>query len=80
LVSSSRSEFPRTPDAALRLALGPLADDEGVEAVFRAIMAPPFFDALRGGTRSTEEAGVLITAATVPWLTSRADMLSSGIR
>jgi hypothetical protein len=43
-------------------------------------MAPPFFDALRGGTRSTEEAGVLITAATVPWLTSRADMLSSGIR
>jgi AcrR family transcriptional regulator len=55
-----------------RLALGPLADDEDVQAVLRAIMAPPFYDALRGGTRTTEQAGALITAAIVPWLASRA--------
>jgi AcrR family transcriptional regulator len=60
-----------------RMALGPLADDEDVQAVFRAIMAPPFFDALRGGPRSTEEASALITAAIVPWLRSRADEAST---
>jgi len=63
-----------------RLALGPLADDEEVQSVFRAIMAPPFFDVLRGGTRSSEEAGTLIAAAIAPWLRARADMLSAGIR
>ncbi|MCI0583988.1 MAG: TetR/AcrR family transcriptional regulator [Chloroflexi bacterium] len=55
-----------------RLALGPLADDEEVQAVFRAIMAPPFFDALRGGARTTEEAGILIAEALAPWLQMRA--------
>ena len=42
--------------------------DEGVQAVFRAIMAPPFFDALKGETRSTEQAGALIAEAIAPWL------------
>jgi len=56
-----------------RLALGSLADNEDVQAVFRAIMAPPFFDGLRGGTRSTEEASALISAAILPWLRARAD-------
>jgi len=55
-----------------RLALGPLADDEDVQAVFMAIMAPPFFDALRGGSRTTEEAGILIAEALAPWLQERA--------
>lgn len=55
-----------------RLALGPLADDVDVQAVFRAIMDPPFFDALRDGKRTTEEASGLITAAITPWLTRRA--------
>lgn len=54
------------------LALGPLADDEDVQALFRAIMAPPFFDALKGGTRSTEQAGALIAEAIAPWLQARA--------
>jgi AcrR family transcriptional regulator len=55
-----------------RLALGPLADDEEIQAVFRAVMAPPFFDALKGGTRSTENAAALITGAIAPWLIARA--------
>jgi AcrR family transcriptional regulator len=55
-----------------RMALGPLADDEDVQAVFRAIMAPPFFDALRGGTRSSAEASILIAEALAPWLQVRA--------
>jgi AcrR family transcriptional regulator len=61
-----------------RLALGRLADDEAVQAVFRAVMTPPFFDALRGGTRSTEEASALATAAITPWLVGRADATASG--
>jgi AcrR family transcriptional regulator len=64
-----------------RMALGPLADDEDVQAVLRAVMAPPFFDALRGGARSTPEASALITAAIVPWLRARADEASTdGLR
>jgi AcrR family transcriptional regulator len=55
-----------------RLALGPLADDEEIQAVFRAVMTPPFFDALKGGTRSTAQAAALITGAIVPWLIARA--------
>jgi AcrR family transcriptional regulator len=58
-----------------RLALGPLADDDDVQTVLRAIMAPPFFDALRSGTRSSKEAGILIAAALAPWLRARADTL-----
>ncbi len=54
-----------------RLALGPLADDPDVQAVFRAVMAPPFYDAIRGGSRTTEETCALITEAIVPWLSSR---------
>jgi AcrR family transcriptional regulator len=61
-----------------RLALGQLADDEDVQAVFRMIMAPPSFDALRGETRSTEEASALITAAVVPWLLARAEASANG--
>jgi len=61
-----------------RLALGPLADDEQVQAVLRAVMEPPFFDAIRGGTRSTEQASALITAAITPWLTMRADATMRG--
>jgi AcrR family transcriptional regulator len=63
-----------------RLALGPLADDEAVQAVFRAIMAPPFFDALRGGARSTEQASALITEAIAPWLAARAAASANGDR
>jgi AcrR family transcriptional regulator len=55
-----------------RLALGPLADDRDVEALLRAVMAPPFFDALRAGTRSADGAAALIADAIAPWLDARA--------
>ena len=55
-----------------RLALGPLADDEEVQAVFRAVLDVPFFDALRGeGRRSTDEASDLATELVLAWLASR---------
>lgn len=54
-----------------RLALGPLADDPDVQALFRAVMAPPFYDAIRGGTRTTEQTCALIAAAISPWLVAR---------
>jgi AcrR family transcriptional regulator len=54
-----------------RSALGPLAADEDVQAVFRAVMAPAFYDSLRSGTRSTAQAAALITEAIVPWLVAR---------
>lgn len=64
-----------------RMALGPLADDEDVQTLFRAIMAPPFFDALRGPKRSTPEASALITAVIAPWVQARADEASTeGLR
>lgn len=59
-------------DELQRLALGPLADDEDVQALFRAVLAPPFFDAIRSGSRSSQQAGALIAEAIVPWLRSRA--------
>lgn len=68
-----------------RGALGPLADDEEVQAVLRAVLDPVFFDALRGsaiheapgdgraprsGPRSTEEVSALATRLIVAWLDS----------
>lgn len=55
-----------------RQALGPLADDEDVQAMLGAILEPPFFDAVRGGTRTTQEVCTVITRAIVPWLLGRA--------
>jgi len=60
-----------------RLALGSLADDDDVQAVLRAVMEPPFLDAIRGGARSTGQASALIAAVLAPWLRSRADALSN---
>lgn len=54
-----------------RLALGLLADDDESIAILRGVTHPTFFDSLRGGTRTTDEASELITAALVPWFTTR---------
>jgi hypothetical protein len=43
-------------------------------------MAPPFFDALKGRTRSTEQAGALIAEAIAPWLRARVDVHATGFR
>lgn len=58
-------------DQLMRTALGPLADDSDAMAVLRAVSEPTFWDNLRGGTRTTEQACVLITAVIVPWFAAR---------
>jgi AcrR family transcriptional regulator len=63
-----------------REALGSLADDADVQAVFRAILSPPFFDAVRGDARTTEQASGLITAMLVPWLDARWQAAAAGDR
>jgi AcrR family transcriptional regulator len=55
-------------DRLFRGALGPLADDADAMAILRAAMDPPFFDSVRAGTRTTDEAADLIAAALTPWL------------
>jgi len=56
----------------MRTALGSLADDDDAMAVLRAVIHPQFFDSVRAGKRSTDEASALITAVAVPWFAARA--------
>jgi len=65
------AEFGRRWETLFRLALGPLADDAEAMSVVRATMQPPFFDAIRASTRTTEGAADLIAAAITPWLEQR---------
>ena len=53
-------------------ALGQLADDEDAMAILRAVLHPAFFDSIRAGRRSTDEASALVTAVVVPWFAARA--------
>lgn len=55
-----------------RGALGPLADDADAMAILRATMDPTFFDAVKAGTRTTDEAAGVIAAAITPWLERKA--------
>ena len=55
-------------DRLFREALGPLADDADAMAILRATMDPTFFEAVRSGTRSTDQTADLIAAALTPWL------------
>ena len=58
-------------DQLMRAALGPLADDDESMAVLRAILQPPFFEAIRAGTRSTNEVADIISAVITPWFAAR---------
>lgn len=58
-------------EALFRAALGPLADDPDAMALLRATMHPTFYEAVRSGSRSTEEAADLIAAALTPWFEIR---------
>lgn len=55
-----------------QLALGPLAEDEDVQTVFRAVLDPPFFNAISGRGRTSEQAGAFIAHLIAPWLAERA--------
>lgn len=56
----------------MRLALGPLADDDDAMAVLRAVLELSFFERVRAGTRTTDDVCALITEAIVPWYAARA--------
>jgi AcrR family transcriptional regulator len=66
------AEFGARWEELMRTALGPLADDEDATAVLRAVIHPEFFDSVRAGGRSTEEASALVTAVVIPWFAARA--------
>lgn len=67
------AEYGERWEALMRLALGPLADDEEAMAVLRAVLHPNFFEQVAAGKRSTEEAAVLVAAVITPWLARRAE-------
>jgi AcrR family transcriptional regulator len=66
------AEYGARWDELMRTALGPLADDAEAMAVLRAVIHPEFFESIRGGKRSTDEAAALVTAVVVPWFAARA--------
>jgi AcrR family transcriptional regulator len=66
------AEYGARWDELMHTALGQLADDEEAMTVLRAVIHPEFFDSIRAGTRSLDEAATLITAVSVPWFVGRA--------
>jgi AcrR family transcriptional regulator len=66
------AEYGARWDALMRTALGPLADDEEATTILRAVIDPPFFDAIRAGRRSTAAAAEMVTAVVAPWFEARA--------
>lgn len=66
------AEYGARWDELMRIALGPLADDDEAMAVLRAVIQPEFFDSLRAGGRSTDAAAALATAVVGPWFAERA--------
>lgn len=69
--STKGAEYGARWDELMRMALGPLADDEEAMAVLRAVIHPEFFDSIRARKRSSDEASALVTAVVVPWFTAR---------
>ena len=65
-------EYGARWDELMRTALGPLADHDDAMAVLRAVIHPVFFDSVRAGKRSTDEASALVTAVVIPWFAARA--------
>lgn len=66
------AEYGARWDELMQTALGPLAGDDEAMAVLRAVIHPEFFDNVRAGRRSTDEASALVGAVVVPWFTARA--------
>lgn len=66
------AEYGARWDLLMRTALGSLGDDEEALAILRAVIHPEFFESVRAGERSTDEASALVTALVTPWLVVRA--------
>jgi AcrR family transcriptional regulator len=65
------AEYGARWNEVMRMALGPLADDDEATAILRGVLEPTFFENVRGGTRTTGEAADLITSALVGWFAAR---------
>lgn len=66
------AEYGARWDELMRVALGPLADDDEAMVVLRAVIQPGFFDSLRADGRSMDAAAALATAVVGPWFAERA--------
>ncbi|MFL5686450.1 MAG: hypothetical protein ACJ77D_10400, partial [Chloroflexota bacterium] len=64
-------EYGRRWDELMRTAIAPMENHEAM-AILRAVLHPDFFDAVKAGRRSTDEASTLIAALITPWFTARA--------
>jgi AcrR family transcriptional regulator len=58
-------------DELIRRALGPLVGDAEALAVLRATLEPTFFEAVRSGSRSTDETAASVASLVTPWLEAR---------
>lgn len=65
------AEFGGRWDELMRNAIAPI-DDEEAFAILRAVLHPDFFDAIKAGRRSGDEASSLITTLIIPWFVGRA--------
>lgn len=74
------AEYGARWNELMRFALGPLANDADALAMLRGVLEPAFFEQVRGGVRTTEQAATLITDAIVPWYRQREAEATSGVR
>ena len=65
------AEYGARWNELMQKALGPLANDDDAMAMLRGVLEPAFFERVRGGMRTTEQAALLITDAIVPWYRQR---------
>jgi AcrR family transcriptional regulator len=65
------AEYGSRWNALMRAALGPLADDGDAMAVVRAAIHPQFFESLRVGGRSGDDAASLAAEVVTSWLVER---------
>jgi AcrR family transcriptional regulator len=65
------AEYGARWNELMHTALGPLAKDDEAMAMLRGMLAPAFFEQVRGRMRTTEQAATLIIDVIVPWYRQR---------
>ena len=74
------AEYGRRWDELMRSAIAPIDDDDEAFGILRAVLHPDFFDTIKAGRRSADEASSLIAAVITPWFVERAKARSRGDR
>jgi len=72
------AEYGERWEALMRLALGAVAADDLAMDVLRAVLQPPFFEAIGGGKRPTQEVAAVVATVVTPWFVDRARAPGSG--